>query len=77
MTDATILITGATGQLGSLAIDALLETEDASRIAALVRPKDDSSDPRVERLAHLERFLVGLNRKGLNEPASAGVVWGL
>ncbi len=52
MAQPTILITGATGQLGRLVIDTLLETVAADRIAALVRPRPEP-EPRVGRLEEL------------------------
>lgn len=67
MSNPTILITGATGQLGTLAIGALMETVDPSKIAALVRPKSDGSDTRV---AHLQSFGIVTREGDYDDPAS-------
>ena len=45
-----ILVTGATGQLGALVIDALLKTTPAAEIAALVRPAEGGAPSRTGRL---------------------------
>ncbi|MEQ8658793.1 MAG: SDR family oxidoreductase [Hyphomicrobiales bacterium] len=67
MSNPTILITGATGQLGTLAIGALMETVDPSKIAALVRPNSDGSDTRV---AHLQSFGIVTREGDYDDPAS-------
>ena len=51
MTTAKILITGATGQLGALVIDALLKIRKASEIAAIVRPSAGADKASVRHLA--------------------------
>lgn len=45
-----ILVTGATGQLGALVIDALLKTTPAAEIAGLVRPAKGGAPSKVEQL---------------------------
>ncbi len=50
MSQPRILVTGATGQLGALVIDALLKTAPASDIAGLVRPAKDGAPSKAERL---------------------------
>ena len=42
-TSPRILITGATGQLGSLVIDVLLKTTPAAEIAGLVRDREEGA----------------------------------
>ena len=50
MTQPHILVTGATGQLGALAIEALLKTRNAGEIAAIVRLGAGSEKPSARRL---------------------------
>lgn len=47
-----VMVTGATGQLGGLAISALLQRLDPNQIVALVRPKKEA-DARVSKLDQL------------------------
>ena len=50
MTQPRILVTGATGQLGLLILDAMLKVTPASDIAGIVRPAKDGAPSRAERL---------------------------
>ncbi len=50
MPQPRILVTGATGQLGALAIGELLKTVPVADIAGLVRPAKDGAPSRAERL---------------------------
>ena len=52
-TQPRILVTGATGQLGALVIDALLRTAPAAEIAGLVRPAEGGARFKAERLEAL------------------------
>ena len=45
-----LLVTGATGQLGSLVIEALLKTTRAAEVAGMVRAGDAAADSRASRL---------------------------
>ena len=45
-----LLVTGATGQLGSLVIEALLKTTQAAEIAGMVRQGKDGAEARAVRL---------------------------
>ena len=49
-TQPHILVTGATGQLGALVVDALLRTTPAAEIAGLVRPAEGGTRFKAERL---------------------------
>ena len=49
-TSPRILITGATGQLGSLVIDVLLKTTPAAEIAGLVRDREEGAPSKAGRL---------------------------
>ena len=49
-TQPRILVTGATGQLGALVVDALLKTTPAAEIAGLVRPAEGGAPSKAKRL---------------------------
>ena len=49
-TPPRILVTGATGQLGALVVDALLKNMPAAEIAGLVRPAEGGARSKAERL---------------------------
>ena len=51
MSQPRILVTGATGQLGVLAIDALLQMNKAGDLAAIVRPGSGAEKPSARHLA--------------------------
>ena len=51
MSQARILVTGATGQLGAMVIDELLKTTPAAAIAGLVRPGEGGTPRNAERLS--------------------------
>ena len=57
-----IVVTGATGQLGRLVIQALLKTQPASEIVAAVRSPEKAAD--------LAALGVQLRRADYNEPAT-------
>jgi NAD(P)H dehydrogenase (quinone) len=57
-----IVVTGATGQLGRLVIDALLKTQSAKEIVAAVRSPEKASD--------LAALGVQVRRADYNEPAT-------
>lgn len=51
-----LILTGATGLIGSAVLDAMLKTKDISKITILsrraVRMADDARDPRVQVILH-------------------------
>jgi fatty acyl-CoA reductase len=54
--EATVLLTGATGFVGSLLLEALLRTTDVQRVYVLLRPKGgDSPQARLEKLLQVRR----------------------
>lgn len=67
MAQDRILITGATGQLGSRVIDALIESGSVADLVALVRPKGAQTDQRSVRLTQLG---VEIRTGDYDDPAS-------
>lgn len=73
-----LILTGATGLVGSAVLDAIIKTKDVSKISILsrrpVKMPEDAKDPRINVILHkdFEKYDSELLRKleGAN-----GVVW--
>jgi uncharacterized protein YbjT (DUF2867 family) len=75
-----LILTGATGLVGSAVLDAMIKTKDITKISVLsrrpVRMADDAKDPRVNVIIHkdFERYDPDLLRK---LDGADGCVWAL
>lgn len=75
-----LILTGATGLVGSAVLDAMIKTKDISRISILsrrpVKMVEDAKDPRVNVILHedFEKYDSALLRQ---LKGASGVVWAL
>lgn len=75
-----LILTGATGLIGSAVLDAMIKTKDISKISILsrrpVKMAEDSKDPRVNVILHkdFEKYDSELLRR---LEGADGVVWAL
>lgn len=75
-----LILTGATGLVGSAVLDAMIKTKDISRISILsrrpVKMAEDAKDPRINVILHedFEKYDSALLRE---LKGARGVVWAL
>jgi uncharacterized protein YbjT (DUF2867 family) len=75
-----LILTGATGLVGSAVLDAMLRTSEITRISILARRSvamaDQAKDPRVHVIPHADFGAYGPDVLGQLQGAN-GVIWAL